>query len=235
MSIGDSIAGLYAALGAVVALWQRERNPAGNGLTLDVALSESVLSMMEGMLPEYGALGKIKQPTGSGISTAAPTNAYPTADGSWTLIAANSAPLFAKLATLMGEPALVSSPDFADNPSRVKNAAALDAIIGQWSARHTAAQLEQMLNDAGVPNSKIYTAADCAADAQFLHRGMVQVVEDAHQGPMLHAGIVPRVLEMPGSVRWSGPDVGEHTTEVLTTLLGSTPAALDQLRADGVI
>lgn len=235
VSIGDSIAGIYAAFGAVVALWHRERNPEGAGLSVDVALSESVLSMMEGMLPEYGALGKIKQPTGSGIATASPTNAYPTADGSWALIAANSDPLFAKLATLIGEPELVSNPDFAENQSRVKNAASLDAIIGRWSARYTAAQLEQLLGEAGIPNSKIYTAADCAADPQFLHRGMVQVVEDPHQGPMLHAGIVPHVLEKPGSIRWPGPDVGEHTAEVLTTLLGRTPESIDQLRAEGVI
>jgi crotonobetainyl-CoA:carnitine CoA-transferase CaiB-like acyl-CoA transferase len=136
---------------------------------------------------------------------------------------------------LIGEPELVSNPDFAENQSRVKNAASLDAIIGRWSARYTAAQLEQLLGEAGIPNSKIYTAADCAADPQFLHRGMVQVVEDPHQGPMLHAGIVPHVLEKPGSIRWPGPDVGEHTAEVLTTLLGRTPESVDQLRAEGVI
>lgn len=235
VSIGDSIAGIYAAFGAVVALWHRERNPEAGGLTMDVALSESVLSMMEGMLPEYGALGKVKQPAGSGIATASPTNAYPTADGAWALIAANSDPLFAKLATLIGQPELAIHPDFSDNQSRVKNTAALDAIIGQWSARYTADQLERLLNEAGVPNSKIYTAADCAADPQFRHRGMVQVVEDPHQGPMLHAGIVPKVLERPGSIRWPGPDVGEHTVEVLTTLLGRTPEGVDQLRAEGVI
>jgi crotonobetainyl-CoA:carnitine CoA-transferase CaiB-like acyl-CoA transferase len=235
VSIGDSIAGIYAAFGAVVALWHRERNPEESGLTMDVALSESVLSMMEGMLPEFGALGKVKQPTGSGIATASPSNAYPTADGAWALIAANSDPLFAKLATLMGQPELAANPDFADNQCRVKNAASLDAIIGRWSAGHTAIQLERLLGEAGIPNSKIYTAADCAADAQFRHRGMVQVVEDPHQGPMLHAGIVPHVPEMPGSIRWPGPDVGEHTVEVLTTLIGHTPESLDQLRAEGVI
>ena len=235
VSIGDSIAGLYAAFGAVAALLQRERNPDGQGLTVDVALSESVLSMMEGMLPEYGALGKIKQPAGSGIATAAPTNAYPTADSTWALIAANSDPLFAKLATLIGQPQLASDPAYADNQSRVKNAASIDAIIGRWSARHPALELEQLLNEAGIPNSKIYTAADCAADAQFRHRGMVQVVKDPDQGLRLHAGVVPRFMEAPGSIRWAGPTVGEHTAEVLTALLGRTPENVDQLCEEGVI
>src|SRR3546814_18209068 len=88
----------------MAALWQRDRvGGDGQARTLDVALTESVLSMMEGMLPEYGALGKVKQPTGGGIATAAPTNAYPSADGQWVLIAANSEPLFAKLLTLVGQ------------------------------------------------------------------------------------------------------------------------------------
>src|SRR6266404_5233065 len=98
ISIGDSIAGLYAAFGIMAALWNRDRTGGGRARTVDVALTESILSMMEGMLPEFGALGRIKQPTGGGIATAAPSNAYSTADGQWILIAANSEPLFARLA-----------------------------------------------------------------------------------------------------------------------------------------
>ena len=102
MSIGDSIAGLYAAFGAMAVLWSRDRVGTDRvGLTVDVALTESILSMMEGMLPEYGALGRVKQPTGGRIATAAPSNLYPTADGHWILIAANSDPLFAKLSNLI--------------------------------------------------------------------------------------------------------------------------------------
>ena len=105
VSIGDSIAGLYAAFGAMAVLWSRDRVGTDRvGLTVDVALTESILSMMEGMLPEYGALGRVKQPTGGRIATAAPSNLYPTADGHWILIAANSDPLFAKLSNLIGRP-----------------------------------------------------------------------------------------------------------------------------------
>ena len=106
ISIGDSLAGLYAAFGIMAALWQRDRRGGdGRARTMDIALTEAVLSMMEGMLPEYGALGLVRQPTGSRIPTAAPSNAYPTQDGKWILIAANSDPLFAKLTALMGHTA----------------------------------------------------------------------------------------------------------------------------------
>ena len=233
VSIGDSIAGLYAAFGIMAALWQRDRDGGdGIGRTVDVALTESVLSMMEGMLPEYGALGKIKQPAGGGIATAAPTNAYPTRDGAWVLIAANSEPLFAKLAHAMGRPDLVDAPDFEGNRARVANAAALDALIGEWTRRHDAAALIERLSRADVPNSRVYTAADCAEDPQYRHRGMVREVEDPSLGgTVLQAGIVPHFPETPGSIRWPGPDIGQHNEEVLGGLLGMSASDLRALES----
>lgn len=237
VSIGDSIAGLYAAFGILAALWQRDRR-AGDGIgrTIDVALTESVLSMMEGMLPEYGALGKIKQPMGGGIATAAPTNAYPTRDGTWVLIGANSEPLFQKLAHLMQRPDLLHSPQYQGNAARVRNMAALDALIGEWTRTYDAEALTLLLADADIPNSKAYTAADCASDPQYLFRGMVREVNDEHFGrSVLHAGIVPHVPETPGEVRWPGPDIGEHSEAVLMELLGMTTAQIAALRKEGVV
>jgi crotonobetainyl-CoA:carnitine CoA-transferase CaiB-like acyl-CoA transferase len=236
VSIGDSIAGLYAAFGVMAALWQRDRAPGdGVGRTVDVALTESVFSLMEAMLPEYGALGLIKQPTGGAIATAAPSNAYPTADGGWVLIAANSEPLFAKLAALIGLPELVGDPRFAGNAARVAHAAALDALIGAWSRQHTAEALEARLNDADIPNSKVFTAADAAGDEQYLARGMVRIVDDPGLGPVLHTGVVPHMPESPGEVRWPGPDIGQHSDEILRDLCGLDAPAIAELRAQGVI
>src|SRR6516165_11739706 len=142
ISIGDSVAGVFAAFGIMAAVWQRDRQGGDRrGRSLDVALTDSILSLMEGMLPEYGALGVIRQPTGSRIPTAAPSNAYPTADGKWILIAANSDPLFAKLARLMEQPDLVADSRFKGNQARVQNVNELDAIIAAWSKRFTAAEL----------------------------------------------------------------------------------------------
>lgn len=237
VSIGDSIAGLYAAFGVMAALWQRDRSKGGDGKarTVDVALTESVLSMMEGMLPEYGALGKIKEPTGGGIATAAPSNAYPSADGKWVLIAANSEPLFAKLITLIGHPELVGAPGYASNPERVARAAELDGLIGDWTQRHDAEQLVELLDENDIPNSKAYTAADCAADPQYRARGMVREVPDPHFGSVLQAGVVPHFAETPGTVRWAGPDLGEHNQAVLSELLGLDGDAVAALEKEGVL
>ncbi|WP_232333050.1 CaiB/BaiF CoA transferase family protein [Novosphingobium aquimarinum] len=237
VSIGDSIAGLYAAFGIVSALWQRDRKGGdGAARTVDVALSESVLSMMEGMLPEYGMLGKIKQPTGGAIATAAPTNAYPTKDGNWVLIGANSDPLFGKLAALMEAPELLTDPSYVGNRSRVLHAEQLDARIAEWTRRYDIADLLAMLDKADIPNSKAYTAADCAADPQYRARRMVREVEDpAFDRPILHAGVVPHVVESPGEVRWAGPAVGAHTDEVLFELAGVSAEEIARLRSKGAI
>jgi crotonobetainyl-CoA:carnitine CoA-transferase CaiB-like acyl-CoA transferase len=156
ISIGDSIAGLYAAFGIMAALWQRDRTSGdGVGRSLDVALTESVLSLMEGMMTEYGALGIIKAPTGGAIVTAAPSNAYPTADGEWIIVAANSDRLFERLAKLMGLPELLLDPRFRGNHQRVGNAMELDNIIADWTRRRTAAQLMSDLVAADIPTTKV--------------------------------------------------------------------------------
>lgn len=234
VSIGDSIAGLYAAFGIMAELWRLQKF-GGPGNTIDVALTEAVLSMMEGMLPEYGALGIVKQPTGGAIATAAPSNAYPTRDGEWVLIAANSEPLFERLATLMETPQLLADERFRDNPSRVANAALLDNTIAAWTSRSSYSELDAALEAAGIPSCKAYTAADCATDPQFLHRGMVREVADAKLGTVLQAGVVPHVREQPGQIRWAGPEVGEHSWEILSNLLGYSQAAIAGLQEKGVI
>lgn len=237
VSIGDSLAGLYAAFGLVAALWQRDRPGGdGGGRTIDVALTESVLSLMEGMLPEYGRLGRVRQPTGGGIATAAPTNAYPTSDGAFVLIAANSEPLFARLMALVGRSDLVGAPGYAGNQARVQNAAALDALIGDWTRRLDTATLIEVLTAADIPSSKVYTAADIAADPQYIARGMVREVPDAlFDGPVLHPGVVPHFGGEAAAIRWPGPAIGAHTDEVLGSLPGLDAARLGELRAEGVI
>lgn len=237
VSIGDSLAGLYAAFGLVAALWQRDR-AGGDALprTVDVALTESVLSMMEGMLPEYGWLGKIRQPTGGGIATAAPTNAYPSADGVFVLIAANSEPLFAKLMEVIGRPELIGVPRFVGNQERVRHSLELDEIIRGWSRGHDAETLVTLLNEANIPNSRVFTAADIAGDPQYRARDMIRTVDDALVGgAVMHPGVVPNFGHGASTIRWPGPAIGAHNDEVFGDLAGIGATDLATLRKQGVI
>jgi formyl-CoA transferase len=233
VSLGDSVAGIYAALGVVTALLRRERG--GGGGVIDVALTEAVFSLLEGALPEYGTLGTVRQPTGGGIATAAPSNAYRSADNIWVLIAANSDPLFRKLAALMRRPELADDPRFIGNQNRVKNVAALDALISGWAGAMDATALERILAAADIPSTRVYTIADCAADPQYRARGMIREVDDPLLGRTLHPGMVPRIDGVDDPLRWTGPAIGAHTEEVLGTLLGYSASRIEALRRDGVI
>ncbi|SFM15670.1 CaiB/BaiF CoA transferase family protein [Methylobacterium pseudosasicola] len=240
VSIGDSLAGLYAAFGVMAALWNRDRRTREGASeapprSIDVALTEAVLSMMEGVVPDYGVLGQVRQPTGSRIATAAPTSAYPTRDGKWIVIAANSQPLFAKLAALIGRPDLVDDPRFLTNVERVENVEALDATIADWTRSQEANAAAEALARADIPATLVYTAAEIAGDPQFRSRGMVREVEDPHFGKVLHAGIVPHIPQAPGKVRWPGQPVGSQTETVLKEILGLDAARVSELRASGAL
>ena len=235
ISIGDSLAGLYAAFGIVSALWQRDRKAGDRiGRTLDVALTDSVLSMMEGMLPEYSVFGSVRHPIGSRIPTAAPSNAYPCSDGKWVLIAANSDPIFARLSALMGRTELAKDPRYTGNAARVQNVEELDRIIGEWTKGITAEDADRRLTEADIPCTLIYTAAECASDAQFRERGMVRDVDDPQFGKVLHVGVVPVVTDNPGTIRWTGPAIGSHTNEILGEI-GIEPSEIERLRKEGVL
>jgi crotonobetainyl-CoA:carnitine CoA-transferase CaiB-like acyl-CoA transferase len=221
ISISDDLAGLYAAIGLLSAIWQRDGAGTGRGRVIDVNLVDSVFSLMEGMLPEYAMDGRIRQPVGAAIPTAAPTNTYRCADGKWLCIAGNSDLIFARLMAAIGQPELAKDPAYATNADRCSRRDALDAVIGAWTATLPAKQAEERLDAAEVPCSRLYDIADCAADPHFRSRAGVQEIDDPLIGRTLHPGPAIRLDgDRPdGVVAWPGPAVGAHTRYVLDTLL----------------
>jgi crotonobetainyl-CoA:carnitine CoA-transferase CaiB-like acyl-CoA transferase len=222
ISISDDLAGLYAAIGLLAAVWQRDSMGTGRGRVVDVNLVDSVFSLMEGMLPEYALDGRIRQPAGAALPTASPTNTYPCADGRWLCIAGNSDLIFARLMAAIGRPELARDPAYATNGLRCDNRTALDAAIAAWTRTLPAKEAEAILEAAEVPCSRLFDIADCAADPHFRARQAVQEVDDPLIGRTLHPGPAIRLDgERPEDVvRWTGPAVGAHTDYVLHTLLG---------------
>ncbi len=222
ISISDDLAGLYAAIGLLAAIWQRDTGGTARGRIVDVNLVDSVFSLMEGMLPEYALDGRIRQPAGAAIATAAPTNTYPCADGRWLCIAGNSDLIFQRLMAAIGRPELGSDPAYATNGERCAHREALDTAIAAWTRTLPAREAQERLEAADVPCSRLYDIADCVADPHFRARGSVQEVEDPLIGRTLHPGPAIRLDgERPeGVVGWTGPAAGAHTDYVLHTLLG---------------
>ena len=221
ISISDDLAGMYAAIGLLSALWQRDVTGSGIGRVIDVNLVDSVFSLMEGMLPEYALDGRVRQPVGAAIQTASPTNTYPCADGKWLCIAGNSDLIFARMMAAIGRPELAGDPRYKTNNGRCEHRGELDAAIAAWTITLSAAEAETVLEQAEVPCSRLFDIADCANDPHFLARKSVIPVDDALIGRTLHPGPAIRLDGDPpeAAIGWPGPALGAHNDYVFSTLL----------------
>ncbi|MCW5774638.1 MAG: CoA transferase [Rhodospirillaceae bacterium] len=216
LSIGDEIAGLYAVIGALMAL--RARDAGGGGDHVDVSLLESMFSITESLLPDHAAVGKVTERSGNRYLRAAPSNTYGTSDGRYISIAANSEPIFRRLCRAMGEPALAEDARFATNQARVANTEALDARIEAWLAGLTLAVALEQLAAAGVPAGPVYSIADIAADPHYRARGALATVTTEDGGPIATPGLVPRLRHHPGRLDGAAKRVGADQEAVMRTL-----------------
>jgi formyl-CoA transferase len=233
VSIGDSLSALHGVIGILLALRHRDQH-AGQGQMIDVALYESVFNMMESLLPEYSTFGAVRQPAGSSLPGIAPTNAYRCADGKYALIAGNGDSIFRRLMDVIERPDLGDDPALAHNDGRVRNVEALDAAIGEWSARHSLDHVLAALNEARIPSGMIYDIADIASDLHYRARDMILESQLPDGTPVKLPGIVPKLSATPGGVRSRAPALGEHTDAVLETV-GIDAATRDAWRARGII
>jgi succinyl-CoA---D-citramalate CoA-transferase len=233
MSIADHIAALYGVIGALMALRRSERE--GQGQVVDVALTESVFSFLEGILPEYGATGRVRERSGNDLHNAAPSGAYQTADGVWMAISGNGDSIFVRLMRAIGRPDPAEAPDLQSNPGRVRRVRELDAAIGAWAAARPADEVSAALDRAEVPCGPVYSVRDIAADPQYQARDIILDVPDPRYGRVSHPGVVPKLTETPGAVRHAGPELGADTAAVLRELAGYSEAELAALRERGIV
>ncbi len=235
LSLGDSLAGMFAVQGILAALvWRLGPGPR-SGQVIDASISESCFALLEGAITEYNALGAVRGPSGTGLRNVAPSNIYPSREGRWIVIAANADPIFARLCNAMDAPELATDPRFLTHLARGENAEELDRLIGEWTAELDAEVIESLLNEAGVVVSRIYDAADISRDPQFLARDMLLRVDDPELGEIVIPGFVPKLSVTPGSVRWTGPaTVGAHNEQVYCEMLGHRPDELEAWRKGGI-
>ncbi|WP_053957974.1 CaiB/BaiF CoA transferase family protein [Sulfobacillus thermosulfidooxidans] len=233
VSLGDELAALYAVIGILIALVQRGRD--GLGEHIDVSLVESVLAITEALIPDYVNAGIIQERTGNQLLRAAPSNTYPTRDQQWIAIGANSSATFAALTTVMQHPELVHDPRFSSNAQRVRHATELDTLIAAWTIEHDLSDLMQRLLQAGIPAGPVMSARDIAEDVHIQSRQMITYVPQDNGEPTGMLGIVPKLTRHPGTVRWAGGAIGQHTDDVLTSLLHISPTELAVWRDQGII
>ena len=234
VSLGDSLAAMFATQGVLMALVARERT--GTGQVVDTAIYESCFALLESAIPEYAATGLIREPGGTRLKGIAPSNLYRSRDGKWVVIAANQDTLFRRLCEVMSRPELATDERFRTHVARGENQDQIDAIVGEWARSLDAVDLDRILNDAGVVSGPVYTVADIFSDPQYAAREMLVSTTDSELGQVVGPGVVPKLSGTPGSVRWGGSwKLGEHNDEVYAKLLGMAPDELEKLTAAGVI
>ncbi|TML68969.1 MAG: CoA transferase [Actinobacteria bacterium] len=236
ISLGDSLAGMFAAQGILAALYWRDATGSGKGQVVDVSLLESSFALLESTVPEYDRLGIVRGPGGTGLKGVAPSNIFKSRDDKWMVIAANADNVYRRLCEAMGQPELADDERFATHLARGDNQEELEGIVGAWAVQHDAAEIDSILNEAGVICGPIYTIADIFVDPQFQARDMLLEHVDPEFGPYIGPGIVPKLTETPGAVRWSATwEEGSHNREVYCDLLGLSDDELGELEREGVV
>ena len=233
VSIGDSLAATYGAMGALAAL--NHRHATGKGQIVDSALYEAVLQVMESLVPEYVASGYVRERSGSVLPGIAPSNVYPCKDGEY-LIGANQDTVFCRLCDAMGRPELAKDPRYVNHVARGKHQEELDALIGDWTKTLTIADLEDKMVAAGVPAGCLYRPQDMLDDPHFKAREAIIGVPHPRWGEVKMQNVFPKLSATPGSVRRRAPEtIGQDNADVYGEMLGLDEAALAELQARGII
>jgi crotonobetainyl-CoA:carnitine CoA-transferase CaiB-like acyl-CoA transferase len=233
VSLGDSLASLHGVIGALMSLL-RVKTGQGDGQVVDVSLVESVFNLMESLVPEYDLLGHVRERSGGALPGIAPSNTYPTEDDGYVVIAGNSDPIFRRLMQVIGRADLADDPALAHNDGRAKHCAMLDEAIAAWTSHHSTNDVLAALERAEVPAGRIYSVADIVADPHYQARDIMLQAQLPGGASVKMPGIVPKLSETPGEVRWQGPALGEHTGSVLSEL-GFASEEIERLRREGAV
>lgn len=235
ISLGDSLAAVYATHGVLMALYHRDAK-GGSGQVIDASIMESCFSLLESMVPEYDRLDYVREPSGTKLSGIAPSNVYRSSDAKWVVIAANAENLWQRLCGVMEREDLLSDPKFSSHRARGENQDELDAIVGAWAGERTATEIDTLLNEAGVVCGPVYSIADIFEDPQYAARESLVTMHDPQLGDLLAPAVHPKLSATPGGEAWTGPwKIGEHNAEVYGGLLGLSDEELANLREAGVV
>jgi crotonobetainyl-CoA:carnitine CoA-transferase CaiB-like acyl-CoA transferase len=235
ISLGDSLAAIYAAQGVLMALYHRDAR-GGGGQVIDASIMESCFSLLESMVPEYDRLGYVRDPSGTKLSGNAPSNVYRSRDEKWVVIAANAENLWQRLCRVMEREDMLTDPRFENHRARGDHQEELDGIIGEWAAARTATEIDTQLNAAGVVCGPVYSIADIFEDPQYAARDALVTMHDPVLGPIRAPAVHPKLSATPGAEGSTAPwKMGSHNQEIYGDLLGLTADELDDLRQAGIV
>ena len=232
-SLGDYISGLYGAIGALMALRERERS--GRGQYVDIALYESTFRLLDEIAPAFAMHGIVRERMGADAPTIVPHSHYQCADGNWIALACSSDKIFARLARTMNRPELAAPDAFATMAQRIAGRDTINEIVSQWIGQQTRDELMAVCIDAEVPVGPINSIADIFNDPQFAARGNLQTVATPDAGEVTVPSVLPKLSRTPGRIEHLGRHKGEDSESILQGLLGLSAKRIAELRSKGIV
>jgi crotonobetainyl-CoA:carnitine CoA-transferase CaiB-like acyl-CoA transferase len=236
LSIGDTVSGLHAVIGILMALRAKDQaNKKGEsgGQVVDVALYESMFNLLEAVIPEYDGAGVVRQPSGTTVTGIVPTNTYKCADDKFIVIGGNGDSIFMRLMKAVGRADMAEDAKYATNASRVVHEAELDQVLSGWCETQSLQEAMSILEANRVPCGPVYSAEEMIKDEHFNYRGLFEQVEINGEALKIPA-IMPKLAGTPGGTEWPGPKVASHTDEILAGL-GMDSSAIAALKSSGVV
>lgn len=236
LSIGDTVSGLHAVIGILMALRARDEAVKDNqqgGQVVDVALYESMFNLLEAVVPEYDGAGVIRQPSGTTVTGIVPTNTYKCADDKFLVIGGNGDSIFSRLMVAVGREDMSTDKKYTTNADRVIYEADIDLVLANWCASLSLADAMAVLEEHRVPCGPVYNVEDMMQDAHFKYRELFEAVEINGESLKIPA-LMPKLQGTPGGTEWAGPAVGSHTDEVLQSL-GLDSAHIAELKSAGIV
>ncbi len=232
LSIGDSLAATYACLGALMALEHRHKT--GEGQVVDSAIYEAVLANMESTVAEYTVAGHIRERTGSILPKIAPSNVYPTQDGS-VLVAGNQDSVWKRMSAMMGKPELATDERFATHVARGEHQTELDVMVADWTRNFTSQDVLTLCENSGVPAGNIYRAPEMLADPHFKAREALVEIDHPQHDNFVMQNVAPKLSKTPGHIDSVGPELGAHNEAIYGEMLGMNSAQIADLQDRGII
>lgn len=232
--VADYSAGVFAAMGTMMALRARDVN-GGLGQDVDVALYEAIWKQSGTHASQYSLSGQNRERSGNYWPGVVPAEQWQTADGHHLIINATTQGTFVRLTEAMQRPDLLSDPRFEIHRDRRRNYDAIHEIVGEWIGSLTLQQVQAKLDQHGVPATKVYATSDVMSDEHYEARDQIVTVPSEQHGELPQPGIAPRLSRTPGEVKHRAPTLGEHNQEIYGGILGLSDEELATLTADGVI
>lgn len=234
ISVADFYTAMFACIGAMFAIYNRDVVGTGKGQLIDCCLTESTLRIQESIIAEYSYDKSVRTRIGNGTFVTIPSGHFITADGKWIVLSVSGDKLFNTWAEVVGRSDMITNPEYNNPQGRQKNRDELNKIAEEWIKLHTADECIEKFGDE-IPCAKVYNVEDILKDEHFKARNAIIDIATEKFGTIKMQNVTPKMSDTPGEVKWVGEALGKFNREILSEKLGLSENEIAELELNGVI